>query len=266
LSPIRCLCPLPCWFSAQCLTRNLLALGCSLSAKSCSLATVVPGYRTSSVAQVSANLDGLVPRTLIHLPSLGLSYVSSRIIPKLCTPQDYFLLGNSRCPRNLSVLRCNPKRFRSLSRQIECLQFSFEIQHSAPICCWLLCLPCSSCETHRLMLLSASIIPDSTYSGHITSVKRCSGGIRHTVGDIRHADQTLVICSSCQLPGRTWSKIDWFSYCIEWDRLDYQETDIENVFSNCLATNTWLLRASVVGDPFETEKWDLWNIKLQNWA
>jgi hypothetical protein len=39
-------------------------------------------------------------RTLIHLLNLGFSYVSSRIILKLCPPQNYFQLGNSRCPRN----------------------------------------------------------------------------------------------------------------------------------------------------------------------
>jgi hypothetical protein len=63
-------------------------------------------------------------RTLIHLLNLGFSYVSSHIIPKLCPRQNYFLLGNSRCPRNHSVLRCHPKLFCSLRGRIECLHSS----------------------------------------------------------------------------------------------------------------------------------------------
>jgi hypothetical protein len=63
-------------------------------------------------------------RTLIHPPNLGFSYVSSRVIPRLCLLREYFLPSNSRCPRNLSVLRCHPS-YSVLLGRIERLHFSF---------------------------------------------------------------------------------------------------------------------------------------------
>jgi hypothetical protein len=95
----------------QHLTRNLLAFGCSLSAKSCSLDSIVClGAGHGQLRKFLQICMSWCQRTLIYLPNLGLSYISSRIIPKLCTPHDYFLPGDSRCPRNLSLLRCSSVR------------------------------------------------------------------------------------------------------------------------------------------------------------
>jgi hypothetical protein len=58
---------------------------------------------------------------------LGLEVVLRSTIANPCeittNCQVYFLLGNSWCPRNPSVLHCHPKLFCSLRDRIECLHF-----------------------------------------------------------------------------------------------------------------------------------------------